>query len=211
MTEKWLLDNELVRKYFGKCEVVGTCLDAPGCSIASRVLKAMQEPIRREDLYLCITEHNGEISYEEAKGNISLFNRWHPTCLRLPSQFQPKPEKEPLMCNIWCHVVEVGKGCPCGFYKPQPARGCTCHPMLIPCPIHRQPQSEKCNCSRTFHQGHGICCPVSYSPKTKRSEEFSIDIQYQMERLVIHSGESQISFNELCDLLRKDRAERERS
>lgn len=81
-----ILDNELVCKYFGE-------ITDPGIwkyEIAYNILQAMQEPIRRIDKYLCIhrNEKTGEISFCEARGNISLENHWHPECLRLPDKFQ---------------------------------------------------------------------------------------------------------------------------
>lgn len=84
-----LLNNELVKKYFG-CEPIchfnhkDTCMRA----MALRVLEAMEDPIKNGEL---------AINYELGVIQNRLFvwpnnqesEGFHPTLMRLPSQFQP--------------------------------------------------------------------------------------------------------------------------
>lgn len=94
------LQNDKVKEFFG----VGECRFrsipiAPNCDhlqcMALRVLQAMSEPINEGDRYLAYLA--GAIDYwdwEEWTSRMnSLATGFHPTMLRLPSQFQKQPEK----------------------------------------------------------------------------------------------------------------------
>jgi len=92
-----LLENELVKKYFGE----GPCLGEPNvfqgnckhknCT-ALRILKAQCEPIKKGEKFLTagcsmkISECEGDVTVQQVAG---LF---HPYWLKLPSQHQPHRE-----------------------------------------------------------------------------------------------------------------------
>lgn len=109
-----ILDNELVRKYFGCVKInknqycdclMGSCRE----SMALRVNEAMQTPIRKGERYISldgIVEMIAEIDMMES----------HFYCLRLPDAFQ-KQEKE-------CDCEELRK------------LNCSCWVGLHPCKIH---------------------------------------------------------------------------
>lgn len=96
-----LLENELVKKYFGNRHE--SC--PPGCNygheekMAYRILAAMQEPIKKGERYLFI--QNYEVPGSNSSGYQEIleiesgydYNIFHPLFLRLPSGFQT-PEKE---------------------------------------------------------------------------------------------------------------------
>jgi hypothetical protein len=112
-----IVDYGLVREYFGcevnKCKSLNSVEHDWLSCMAYRILKSMQEPIRKTDWYLCVTEHDGDITVEEAHGNISLFNRWHPACLRRPDRFQPtEKECDCGGCNGGCGKCHSQCECP---------------------------------------------------------------------------------------------------
>jgi hypothetical protein len=112
-----LLENELVRRFFGECE------DHLGCNrdcMSRHILDAMQQPIKKGERYLF---HNGEKLTEFTVTGAEADEPFHPLLLRLPDKFQPKQEcdgvlvcqkcghapgytcrmPEPAICNSW-HV-----------------------------------------------------------------------------------------------------------
>lgn len=94
-----LLENELVRKYFGACEhgdsLTSPCLCRFG--YASRVLEAMQEPMKKGDKYLAWDIHGAWMEKVSPNGTAD-FVTFHPYDLPLPSRFQP-PENRVHVCG----------------------------------------------------------------------------------------------------------------
>lgn len=104
-----ILDNKLVKTYFwckqpcpdGNLALhPGTCMAV----MSERVLKAMQEPIKKGELYLEINinddldmelylEINDDLDMVEDLSENQWVVGWHPDCLRLPDKFQKPPEK----------------------------------------------------------------------------------------------------------------------
>lgn len=91
-----ILDNELVKKYFGCCPEF-TCAvnhyrkDKPETwidyrCISERIIRAMQEPIRKGERIL-LTHDNGK-TWEETTMAGQADEPFHPNCLRLPGKFQ---------------------------------------------------------------------------------------------------------------------------
>jgi len=95
-----LLDNELVKRYFG-CPWHNH-KDDKACgsqeSTALRILKAMEEPIRSGDRLLVYSEEGQEWIEDFAFKNAAYYPV-HLMILRLPDQFQPKKECQ---CNMNC-------------------------------------------------------------------------------------------------------------
>lgn len=85
-----LLDNELVRKYFGcravctEAHFINVGYDEHEWCMSSRILESMQQPIKKGDRYL-LANFDGSVSEEIGGG---LTDYFHAYCLRLPSQFQ---------------------------------------------------------------------------------------------------------------------------
>jgi hypothetical protein len=91
-----ILDNELVRKYFGEDNKFFHE------DIAVRVLRAMQEPIRKGERVLEFF-----VEPERWKDAIYVYdgvslNQFHPMFMRLPDRFQTAEKKE---CKCTCHNV----------------------------------------------------------------------------------------------------------
>lgn len=101
-----ILDNELVKKYFGVNEPEPYYGHGWGRT-AQAVLHAMQEPIRLHEKHLQILESNGEII--EIQTSIEYFG-FHPYHLRLPDKFQKRE------CESHC----------CEYHK---IHDCTCQPQ----------------------------------------------------------------------------------
>lgn len=154
-----ILDNELVRKYFGENRpgAVIHCDDAKTfdyeCWLAKRVLDAMQQPIEKGKRYLewiygppdsTITEDHFEericrgISGTAPLGQIEeFFDRFHPRELCLPDAFQKqKCFQTSIMCPS-CHE-------PHKIIKPTPS--------LEKC---------KCNCHRVPFMMKHYCCGIA--------------------------------------------------
>lgn len=87
-----ILDNELVRKYFG-CEsndcksLSGVDHDWLSC-MSFRILRAMQEPIRKGERYLDVNGFWIKESIQEHDWDTC----WHPVRFRLPDSFQKRED-----------------------------------------------------------------------------------------------------------------------
>lgn len=112
-----ILDNMLVRKYFWveSNEIVGPFRGVE--VMAFRVLKSMQEPIRKGDLVLERFPSNPDAEWQLVRCPIDLAGDMHSGWLRLPDRFQMVEKKE---CDCECHIHEK-LGYPCRCSKPPPA------------------------------------------------------------------------------------------
>lgn len=127
-----LLNNPLVRKYFGyaKCYWDGeSCLH--NVCRSELILSAMQAPIRKGERYL---EWYGSTPIIESTAWWDI-DAPHQINIRLPDQFQPEKRKE---CSngsghCFCRGL-LGVCCWCGFEKP---------------PV---PEPEKCDCEGLYHE-----------------------------------------------------------
>jgi|HubBroStandDraft_5_1064220.scaffolds.fasta_scaffold149361_2 hypothetical protein len=164
-----ILDNELVRKYFSG--------DA-GEHSAEKVLRAMQEPIRKGELYLsALVQWDQGCQVQRFDAAIT-WDGFHPNALRLPDRFQATKECDAEMqtscpkCHKQ-HVFIIDKSQkPYEGFKPLPAPNeeCRCHEKTIPCAIgnvlackcfcHRPPP-ERCNCIGATSG----CCPIHDKPE----------------------------------------------
>lgn len=103
-----LLEHPLILKYFGPQpgEVPsGYPHYNPAHWTAYKVLRAMQEPIKRGDLYLFKTSFN----WEERRSDFNPTGEsFHPFLLRLPEQFQRKDEVEEKIQLITGNVMRNG-------------------------------------------------------------------------------------------------------
>lgn len=127
-----LLDNESVRKYFYDLK--------SGCGAsAERVLDAMQQPIRKGDRMIVISQV-GDIIWEMVATGEEVMQALHPQYLRLPDEFQKQG----------CQLPEYGMSCPsCGKV------------FTHPCPGSFKPiPSPEC-CRRQAHQGS---CKLVFVP-----------------------------------------------
>lgn len=181
-----LLENELIRMYFGfECPRSMGCTD-PNCyertiQLAYKVVQAMEEPIKVGEKYLEIDHVSGlcgeRVAKYETKGVV--FNPWG---LRLPSRFQATVEKK----ECCPHGVEAKLIYPCNeciakLNNPAPAETekCWCKPdqetcrslNVCGCPCHK-PAPKKCP--------EGDCdCP---EPKAKVAPDPSREDE--VERLI---------------------------
>lgn len=126
-----LLENELLRKYFGdqgNTIMLKCCLDRIGSldeRMALRVLDAMEQPIRTGDRYLGYWFSENTFKEDVAeRGNIEPY---HPGMLRLPSRFQPTPERsegpaKKECAHCFCRVDRTC--CYCKEKKPTPPPAC---------------------------------------------------------------------------------------
>lgn len=121
-----ILENELVKKYFGSCEH-GAYLEK-GClcrlSFAENVINAMQEKIKKGERYLFIER---EAYFDVLEGNrdgISCdLDNFHPIYLRLPDRFQPPERKscEAHVLGVYCLYCDFKNP---GAIKPPSTAGC---------------------------------------------------------------------------------------
>lgn len=102
-----LLENELVRKYFG-CDLCtsnwGNKSHACFERISYRIFQAMSEPIKKGESWLELYG-NGRVELNEGYDDDG-FDPMHPYFLRLPDRFQPSPERE---------VAKIAHVCDCEF------------------------------------------------------------------------------------------------
>jgi hypothetical protein len=85
-----LLNHPLLRKYFG-APVPGESIPTERARMAYRILEAMQEPIRQEDLFLMMHDAHPmmAVHLDKALSNLVLLDI-HSHYLRLPEPFQKK-------------------------------------------------------------------------------------------------------------------------
>ena len=166
-----ILDNELVKKFFGDCEH-GERSERGSASawhvrvcMADKVLRAQQEPIREGEFYLWI-DGPVDISYVKCSDPTSE-DMYHPNMLRLPDKFQKKEIgcshgsilRNPQSGNWYCESCRITllpqevqkRECECGLHdKNQPyvenRRECTCvcrfTGVHCSCKVCHQPQRE---------------------------------------------------------------------
>lgn len=118
-----LLDNKLVRKYFScECQPQEPAwFTHPGSCYSKRaiaVLRAMQEPIKKDERFIWFDFCTGK--WTEGESPIDYEAR--PDHLRIPERFQPKGG---------CHIQEKFPTCSCkhclgGCPHNQPKRECDC-------------------------------------------------------------------------------------
>lgn len=105
-----ILENELVRKYFGCNPELNYPHDCQAL-MALRVLTAMQEPIKKGERYLDVLR---DLTIDERVAETDWGIGLHMGYLRLPSQFQPRRDAEfnPMLAEQmvgfkWCGYDEV--------------------------------------------------------------------------------------------------------
>lgn len=131
-----LLDNELVRKYFGdcfykNCPMASTITHKREPCMAHGVLSAMQQPIRKGERYLGYFFITEEWQVDDAPQNNN--DPFHPAMLRLPDAFQ-KQEKhncEDAKLLMETHI-RVYHSAPAELSKPAPPEKCECYDLHIP-------------------------------------------------------------------------------
>lgn len=153
-----LLDNELVRKYFG-CDIRGVqtlCdhFNQQNChkSMSYRVLQAMQQPIRKGERYLVGTHKDSDIwRIVEKTWEGTEIKGWHTAYLRLPDVFQ-KQECEHSGLKRYC-----GKDVYCEECKREISNLFARCNLIIPHdgPCKPPPAPEKLT-PLTCHLGHGF-------------------------------------------------------
>lgn len=107
-----ILENELVRKYFGNgpCESVpGQACIISGCPnhfacMAWRVFKAMQEPMSEGTKILTWRTHQ---RFEESTASNSIGTEFHPGILVLPEKFQTAKQDWCMACNTQAKHLEL--------------------------------------------------------------------------------------------------------
>lgn len=193
-----ILDNELVRLYFGCGRRDDKFCADKECNVhqetwALRFLTAMQEQIKKGEKYLGISS-NGQIEIHEQKVEDECY-LFHPYALRLPSRFQPTEKKE-------CECVPVKHGANCWHWndptqkmghwaefcehhsKPSECRYCS-EPGFCKepcgCKCHRTPSDACFKCSDCGAEGlshyrwtcehqNGKCKPKSEAVEEKIKE-----------------------------------------
>lgn len=138
-----LLDNELVRKYFGCGPLTACCgnLDGgmPVEHMSYRILRAMQQPIKKGERYLVGTHQDTDMwGVVEKTWEGTDIRGWHTAYLRLPDRFQ-KQENPTHVCPE-CRAI---------------------HPVLDNDGSQPKPSPEKCGCppAAILQWGH-ICMAV---------------------------------------------------
>ena len=116
-----LLDNELVRKYFGcqDCQEGNSEHVEKLCheGMALKILRAMQEPIKKGERYLLI---DSEIVGDMVANSNSLDHIRHLGVLRLPGRFQKhKTASQKCGCGLIWNTIHRFDG-PCHILENQP-------------------------------------------------------------------------------------------
>lgn len=160
-----ILDNELVKKYFG-CKAWGGCPDDEDEHIALRVILAMQEPIKKGDKYLDI-QPRGVIEQgvfsELIWKDMDCKNAWHPHKLRLPSWFKTCDHDGYLKC------VNCGKSFTTGHHiQPPPSECC-------------QDKTHQGPCNMWHPERHLFDCHLSDAVEEKIKEMGRDDAIYKSE------------------------------
>lgn len=180
----WLLDNELVRKYF-----------YPGPNYAEwkrdglmaiSVLDAMQTPIRQGERYLFLNE-NGDITVSIFEGESTPLCIIHPYILRLPDAYQK--QEVPMAEFYTCRK----DNCPCAS-----------HVRISP-----TPSPEKCE-SGCLHENHRykLPCPDCEAKPTNAMEEkiHIPNIENKIQKIIYNWNFKEVSkdqkFSDLRDLVR---------
>lgn len=186
-----ILDNELVRKYFGE----GTAFNSEDHHkkiMAFRVISAMQQPIRKGERYISLDGIVEMVAEIDMTGS-------HFYCLRLPDAFQ-KQECEHAGLKRYC-----GKDVYCEECKKNINSILdNCHisiPHMGKC--QPTPSPEKCEC---VFQNESVCpnprCPV-HTPKNaveKKISHIKREFGLMLDRMTFRS---QVQFvEELHDLVR---------
>ena len=164
-----ILDNELVRRYFGDEDTDNPCTP---CGIALYVLTAMEEEIKVGEKCLALTYGiPGSVQWQEATMTQELLIGWyHPFYLRLPEKFQKKECEWGMTCPACKGVMTHQKICEHGGdkaecdsakrgdpFKPQPApesinpKNCDCGRAAW------QDHSERCSCLKPEAERCGFC------------------------------------------------------
>lgn len=136
-----LLSSPLIRKYFG-CEEPHKewSFHYGGASYCNcqermsyRILTAMQENFEDKEHYLLWDRWSGEVI--EKHGGASGPAQPFKVAIRIPSRFQPPPQKKECPCT--CHIHErLGYRCVCTHLD-----SCSCEECVRP---HR---AKECNCT----------------------------------------------------------------
>lgn len=136
-----ILDNELVREYFGQWTDRKNSRETQFYEQMSlRVIEAMQQPIKKGDKYLSLIVP-GTVSEQVAE--VGTLEDFHPYALRLPDRFQKKE----------CGHAWFAKCIKCGEEADLPEEK---RPKSAPEP-------EKCKCFERLgilSLGHELGCPI---------------------------------------------------
>lgn len=126
-----ILDDPLIKKYFWPewCAhpIHVTAIDGPlrnplkvcerCCADAAlNVLRAMQEPIKPGERYLCIGA-SGSVSSPQTFQGADSMDYLHFYSLRLPDAFQKKPDPVEEKIGELAEMVHSGKTPSCGWWK----------------------------------------------------------------------------------------------
>lgn len=175
-----LLENPLIRKYFWPQDWELTPCDDPrqfcvNDYVAGRILKAMEEPIKKGELTLSLATTDDDKVVANTTWDCN--DGFHPYLLRLPDRFQAVEKKGCQHEVIEC--VNCAKPFPQSPPAPAETEKCWCKPdqetcrslNVCGCPCHK-PSPEKCP--------EGDCdCP---EPKAKVAPDPSREDE--VERLI---------------------------
>lgn len=188
-----LLDNELVKKYFGYDNCLGLggsgkCTH-PNC-MALRILKSQQQPIRKGERYLFW--HKDKVTEMVWEDFMATIEESHAEHLRLPDAFQPQNQKQ----------EPITKNCACGEFR----FWSTIHRVDGPCyQIDKPtPSPEKCECSPACNHGyseHCNCCGALDKPKDA-VPPFSREVEAKIDSIVMNWSKQDNLIKELRDLVR---------
>lgn len=172
-----ILDNELVRKYFGcKDSKTHLCFSSDDCHMSYDILRAMQEPIGKGERYLFLAED------QWLENDSGCYRGFHPKELRLPDRFQPQEKKEcenlGMLTCFRCHRELI--------HKPKPSE-----------------ENKECSCSDKSVWEKHICskCGVEMAVKRDAVEEKikEVMVYFQMPS----SGVLEAKLRELVRLARE--------
>ncbi len=187
-----LLDNDLVRRYFGCQHAEGSICDCVAGDMPCKILTAMQEPIRKGERYLkwdsefeWVNRCNNFVEELEKPG-------FHPYALRLPDRFQKREEK------VFCSTRLVVGHDKCGACGEEIERQ-TRHIQLEP-----KPQAEECSCFNRWDQmmgEHRPSCP-EFKPKDAVEEKIK-EIVHEFKWSGTPIARKYDALRELVELARK--------
>lgn len=174
-----LLDNPLVRKYFGRGSYEEYSPEGYPRSvewISYAVLRAMQEPVKEGELYLAIGE------YGKVTGPIAFTSsdnwKFHCQWLRLPDRFQPSFEcplhgldRDESLCTCKPAPDPEAKG-PCPGWSRSAPEKCD-FSMGQDCLVHK-PSSAVEKCKHGSQIPYCLPCSMGSTPQDKDAVEEKI-------------------------------------
>lgn len=199
-----LLDNELVRKYFGcECEGPHSYKKMGSCSLimSGHIIQAMQQPIRKGEKYLDLNYSKVVVAQSGFLSESMVLSNWHPSVLRLPDTFQKQE------CKCQCHMTACGCCVTEGHNQPTPSpekcphadighfHGDISNPSACP-EAKPKDEPEKCKCNPWMGKHAEDCKPKdAVEEKIKRIAETTYPMSFDL------SARERIS-DELRDLVR---------